>query len=69
MFFFFFFTTNLNDVTRLTANRFKTGAKFSHLGKGTNNLGPNIHWTSNYGTGIVSIGNIYWKYIVLAEFS
>ena len=21
-------------------------------------LGPNIHWTSNYGTGIVFIGNI-----------
>ena len=32
--FFFFFTTNLNDVTRLNANRFKNGAKFSHLGKG-----------------------------------
>ena len=30
----FFCTTNLNDVTRLTANRFKNGAKFSHLGKG-----------------------------------
>ena len=27
-------------------------------------LGPNIHWTSNYVTGIV----IYWKYVVLAEF-
>ena len=22
------------------------------------NLGPNIHWTSNYGTGIVFIGNM-----------
>ena len=21
-------------------------------------LGPNIHWTSNYGTGIVFIGNM-----------
>ena len=26
-------------------------------------LGPNIHWTSNYSTGIVFIGN------VVAEFS
>ena len=34
LFFFVFCTTNLNDVTRLTANRFKNGAKFSHLGKG-----------------------------------
>ena len=22
-------------------------------------LGPNIHWTSNYGTGIVFIGNMF----------
>ena len=22
------------------------------------NLGPNINWTSNYGTGIVFIGNM-----------
>ena len=26
--------------------------------KGRKELGPNIHWTSNYGTGIVFIGNM-----------
>ena len=24
----------------------------------TSSLGPNIHWSSNYGTGIVFIGNM-----------
>ena len=30
----FFVQLTLNDVTRLTANRFKNVAKFSYLGKG-----------------------------------
>ena len=47
--------TTIKNIFHVAANVMNIYAKFQlHHPY----LGPNIHWTSNYGTGIVSIGNM-----------